>query len=111
MTTVTINDAGQLTIPEELRRQLGWVGATELAIEVTHAGYALTLRFATPYDDDDDSWALRPDVQASLQRALADSRAGRVYEMSESDLQRLADMLGPVRGMLPPLPSSRCSDR
>ena len=39
----------------------------------------------------DDAWAYTPEHREAVQRALADSAAGRVYRLSEEDLVHLMD--------------------
>ena len=50
---------------------------------------ALTLRAGSA---DDDSWAYTPEHRALLARAHADSREGRVRQMTESESARLGGL-------------------
>ncbi|MEX0782017.1 MAG: AbrB/MazE/SpoVT family DNA-binding domain-containing protein [Dehalococcoidia bacterium] len=88
MAVVRIDGEGRLTIPSEALRALGVEGETDLTLEVDAEQEILLLR---PIDHDDDSWLYDdPDVRASIDRGLADIKAGRVHRATEADLRALA---------------------
>jgi AbrB family looped-hinge helix DNA binding protein len=88
MKTVTVSESGRLTLPTEVRRQLGLEGETEMEVEVDTEQDAVILRPAVVLRRE-DAWAYTPEHRELLARAHADSREGRVRELSEEDLKKL----------------------
>jgi bifunctional DNA-binding transcriptional regulator/antitoxin component of YhaV-PrlF toxin-antitoxin module len=80
--------SGSLTIPAEVRTTFGIEGAGQFELEL--AGDAIVLR-PTAAQPDDDAWAYTPAHRALLERAHRDSREGRVHQLSEADLDRIAE--------------------
>lgn len=90
MRTITMTAGGRTTIPVEARRALGIEGEeVQLAVEVDEERHALVLvaTFTIPRED---AWAYTDKHRRQMKRALADSAAGRVRQMSEGDLRALA---------------------
>ncbi|HUY54898.1 MAG TPA: AbrB/MazE/SpoVT family DNA-binding domain-containing protein [Candidatus Nanopelagicaceae bacterium] len=81
-----MSESGRLTLPVEVRRRLGLEGETEVEVEVD--GEAIILRPAIVLRRE-DAWAYTPEHRALLSRAHADSREGRVHQLTEAELQTL----------------------
>lgn len=79
---------GRLTLPAEVRRELGLGDETEFEVEVDREQDALILRPAIVLRRE-DAWAYTPEHRELLARAHADSREGRVREMTEEELAKL----------------------
>ena len=88
MTIVHMNATGRVTIPAGLRHVLGVEGEGDFAIDVENGAVVLRPVLVLPRED---AWAYTPEHRSLLERAHADSREGRVRELSEEDLSRLAD--------------------
>jgi bifunctional DNA-binding transcriptional regulator/antitoxin component of YhaV-PrlF toxin-antitoxin module len=88
MTIVHMNATGRVTIPAGLRHALGVEGEGDFAIDVENGAVVLRPVVVLPRED---AWAYSPEHRSLLERAHADSREGRVRELSEEDLSRLAD--------------------
>ena len=88
MKTVTVSETGRLTLPAEARRALGLDGEVELEVEVDEQHDAIILRPAVVLRRE-DAWAYTPEHRELLGRAHADSREGRVRQMTEAQLKRL----------------------
>ncbi len=84
-TIVAVNKQGRLTLPIDVRRKLGIAEGTQLEVRVENSGVRLQPAYVVP---DEDRWAYTPQALASLKRALADVKAGRVFEMTEAQLLR-----------------------
>jgi len=78
MKTITISGSGRLTLPAEVRRELGLDAASDEVI----LRPAVVLRR-------EDAWAYTPEHRDLLNRAHADSREGRVRQVSEDELKNL----------------------
>ena len=89
MRTVTISGSGRLTLPTEVRRALGLEGETEMEVEVDADNDAVILRPAVVLRRE-DAWAYTPEHRELLARAHDDSRAGRVQQLDEDGLKKLA---------------------
>jgi bifunctional DNA-binding transcriptional regulator/antitoxin component of YhaV-PrlF toxin-antitoxin module len=76
---------GRLTLPAEVRRELGLGNETEFEVEVDKEHDALILRPAIVLRRE-DAWAYTSEHRELLARAHADSREGRVREMTEEEL-------------------------
>ncbi len=88
MKIATMNDAGRITVPAEIRRALGISGEADFAVEVDTDSDAIILRPAVVLRRE-DAWAYTPEHRALLEQAHEDSREGRVQRLSEDDLQKL----------------------
>ena len=89
MRTVTISRSGRLTLPTEVRRALGLEGETEMEVEVDADNDAVILRPAVVLRRE-DAWAYTPEHRELLARGHDDSRAGRVQQLDEDGLKKLA---------------------
>lgn len=89
MKTISVSSTGRLTLPAEVRRELGLEGETELEVEVDVESEEIILRPAVVLRRE-DAWAYTPEHRTLLSRAHADSREGRVHEVSEDELRSLA---------------------
>ncbi len=83
-TLVAVNKQGRVTLPVEIRRRLRIGEGTQLEVKV--ADDAIRLRPAALVAAE-DRWAYTPAAIASLKRALADIKAGRVYRLGPRDLE------------------------
>ncbi len=83
-TLVAVNRQGRLTLPVDVRRRLGIAEGTQLEVNVEHDTVQLRRTQLVPHGD---RWAYSPAAVASLKRALADVRAGRVYRLGARDLE------------------------
>jgi len=90
MKTVTMNQAGRITVPVEARRELGIDGEVEFELEVDLEQDALILRPAVVLRRE-DAWAYSPAHRELLRKAHRDSREGRVRTLTEEELAALAD--------------------
>ena len=81
---ITVSESGRLTLPIEVRRRLGLEGESEVEVEVE--GEAIVLRPAVVLRRE-DAWAYTPEHRALLSRAHADSREGRVLQLTEEELR------------------------
>ena len=82
---VAVNKQGRLTLPIDVRRKLGIAEGTQLEVRVENSGIRLQPAYVVP---DEDRWAYTPQALMSLKRALADVKAGQVFEMTEAQLLR-----------------------
>lgn len=89
--TVTVDDSGRLTIPEEARAALGVAEGGEVDVEIVRDnGWAtVNLRSHIPQED---AWLHTQENIEGIKRAEADYTAGRYRRMSEADLRALADV-------------------
>ena len=83
-TVVAMNDQGRITLPAQIRRALGLHQGSQLDVKVTDDVIELRRSAVIP---EEDRWAYTPEAIASLKRALADVKAGRVFEMTEAQLR------------------------
>ena len=83
-TIVAVNKQGRLTLPVDVRRELGIGEGSQLEVRVENRGVRLDPTYVIP---DEDRWAYTPAAIASLKRALADVKAGRVFELSPRELE------------------------
>ncbi|MGI8927587.1 MAG: hypothetical protein ACR2HN_13230 [Tepidiformaceae bacterium] len=95
MKTIAMSAGGRLTIPSELRKALCIEGEATFQAELDAEGYSIVLKqmVFVPKSGTvprEDAWAYAPEALAALERALEDSRQGRVRRMSEEDLIALA---------------------
>jgi bifunctional DNA-binding transcriptional regulator/antitoxin component of YhaV-PrlF toxin-antitoxin module len=88
MTIVHMNATGRVTIPAGLRQELGVEGEGDFAVEVENGTVVLRPVVVLMRED---AWAYTPEHRTLLRQAHADSRKGRVRELSEEDLAQLGD--------------------
>ncbi len=81
---VAVNRQGRITLPIDVRRRLGISEGTQLEVKVESNSVRLRRASVIP---DEDRWAYRPGAIASLKRALADVKAGRVFELTARELE------------------------
>jgi AbrB family looped-hinge helix DNA binding protein len=81
---VAVNRQGRITLPVDVRRRLSITEGTQLEVKVESNTVQLRRASIIP---DEDRWAYTPAAIASLTRALADVKAGRVFELSARDLE------------------------
>lgn len=75
-----------MTLPAEVRHELGLLGRTELLVEVAEGSEAIILRPAVVLRRE-DAWAYLPAHRELLGRAHAGSREGRARRLSENELE------------------------
>lgn len=85
MKTAVMSKGGRLTVPAEARAALGLDEETEFEVEVDADSDALILRPVVVLRRV-DAWAYTPEHRDLLANAHADSRQGRVREMTEQAL-------------------------
>ena len=83
---MTVNKQGRITLPAKARRALGITGDSQLEVAVKDGALELRPSFIVP---DEDRWAYTPESLASFRRALADVKAGRVFELTEGQLLKI----------------------
>jgi AbrB family looped-hinge helix DNA binding protein len=84
-TLVAVNKQGRLTLPVAVRRRLGLGDGSQLEVRVERD--VVELRPAAVIRAE-DRWAYTREALASLNRAIADIKAGRIYKVSARDLER-----------------------
>src|SRR5438128_5547240 len=82
-TVVAVDRQGRITLPVDVRRRLRIGEGTQL--ELKTESNTIRLRRASTIPGE-DRWAYTPAAIASLRRAHADVKAGRVFELSERAL-------------------------
>ena len=93
-TVVAMNDQGRITLPAQIRRALGLHEGSQLEVKVADDVIELRRSAVIP---EEDRWAYTPEALASLKRALADIKAGRVFQMTEAQLLEYAKKHRPKR--------------
>jgi len=83
---VSVNKQGRVTLPVKARRALGITADTQLEVAVKDGALELRPAFVIP---EEDRWAYTPESLASFRRALADVKAGRVFELTENQLLKI----------------------
>ncbi|MGE3073983.1 MAG: AbrB/MazE/SpoVT family DNA-binding domain-containing protein [Dehalococcoidia bacterium] len=86
---VSMNKTGRITLPASIRKLLKLEGEAEFLVEPLPGDEGFVLRPVIVMLRE-DAWAYTSDHRGRLERAHADSRAGRVRHMSEDDLRELA---------------------
>lgn len=83
---------GRLTLPAEIRKEMGLTEESTFDVEADPANDVIHLRprVVVPRED---AWAYTPQMKSIMARYRADVAAGtlRVYKLSEDDLKKLAD--------------------
>lgn len=87
-TLVAVNAQGRVTLPADVRRRLHLADGSQLEARVE--GDHITLR-PTRVVPAEDAWAYRPEELAGIRRALEDVKAGRVYRLAATELERIAE--------------------
>src|SRR5688500_805189 len=82
--TVTINSQGRMTVPAEIRRELGIVADSTLIVETEGGRMIVRPAAVIPAED---LWAYTPEHRALHARAIADVQAGRVGRLTEGELR------------------------
>jgi AbrB family looped-hinge helix DNA binding protein len=72
---VVMDGHGRLTLPAEIRRELGIEGEAQFVVEMDESGILLRPALTIPRED---RWAYTAAHREELARALADVKAGRV---------------------------------
>jgi bifunctional DNA-binding transcriptional regulator/antitoxin component of YhaV-PrlF toxin-antitoxin module len=85
-TLVSMNKQGRLTVPVEARRALHVEGEAQFEVEVTENALILRPVVAIPRED---AWFYTPENRRLLEQALKDAREGRIFQLTEADLERL----------------------
>ena len=83
-TTVTVNAQGRMTIPAEIRRELGIEGESTLIVETQDGRLVAQRAFVVPAED---AWAYTPEHIARVKQAEAEADAGNVIRMSPDELR------------------------
>jgi hypothetical protein len=78
-----------MTVPAEIRRELGIDGEATLIVETEAGRMIVRPAVVIPAED---AWAFTPQHQERLASARADAAAGRVERLSESELRRRMDV-------------------
>jgi AbrB family looped-hinge helix DNA binding protein len=87
--TVSINAQGRMTVPSEIRRELGIIGESTLIVETDQGRMIVRPAVVIPAED---AWAFTPEHQERLARARADVAAGHVERLTEAELRRGMDV-------------------
>ena len=81
---VTVNAQGRLTIPAEIRRELGIQGESTLILETDAGRLIARLAFVIPAED---AWAYTPEHIAGVAEARAQAAAGLSFHLTEDELR------------------------
>src|SRR4051812_47966175 len=84
--TVSINAQGRMTVPSEIRRELGISGEVTVIVETEPGRMIIRPAVVVPAED---AWAYTPEHPALLAAALADAAAGRTTRLPETELAKL----------------------
>jgi AbrB family looped-hinge helix DNA binding protein len=82
--TVTVNAQGRMTIPAEIRRELGIEGESILIVEAQDGRLVAQRAFVIPAED---AWAYTPEHIAKVRKAEADLDAGLGIRMTVDELR------------------------
>ncbi|MGI8425246.1 MAG: AbrB/MazE/SpoVT family DNA-binding domain-containing protein [Actinomycetota bacterium] len=85
-----MNRTGRLTLPVEIRTQLGVEGEIDFEVEVDPDQDAVILRPAVVLRRG-DAWAYTPKHRKLMAAARSDARGGRVLKLTEGDLAEMGD--------------------
>lgn len=88
-----MNKTGRITLPASLRKKLRLEGEAEFEVEQLEGEDGLVLRPVIAVRRE-DAWAYTPEHMERMRRALEDSRAGRVRQLTEAELERLLEGRG-----------------
>lgn len=87
---VSMNKTGRITLPASVRKLLLLEGEAEFEVERLEGEDALVFRPVITIRRE-DAWAYTPEHMERLRKAHEDSRAGRVRQLTEEELDRLLD--------------------
>jgi AbrB family looped-hinge helix DNA binding protein len=86
---VVVDAQGRMTLPESVRRELGIEGESTLAVAVEDGRMVVRPEPAIPPED---AWAYTPEFIERSKKARAQSAAGEVLQLTESELRKLAGL-------------------
>lgn len=84
-----MNKTGRITLPASMRKRMHLEGEAEFEVEQLPDDEGFVLRPIVVMRRE-DAWAYTTDHRGRLDLAHADSRAGRVRQLTEDDLRELA---------------------
>ena len=87
--TVTVNAQGRMTIPAEIRRELGIKGESTLIVETQDGRLVARPAFVVPAED---AWAYTPEFIAKVRRAEDQLDAGLGIQMTVDELRAYAGL-------------------
>ncbi len=87
-TKVTMSKTGRITLPAEIRRALDLDGEAEFLVEESEQGEGILLRPVVTMLRE-DAWAYTAEHRNRLERAIEDSREGRIRSLTEEQLDEL----------------------
>ncbi len=87
-TKVTMSKSGRITLPAEIRRALDLDGEAEFLVEESEQGEGILLRPVVTMLRE-DAWAYTAEHRNRLERAIEDSREGRIRSLTEEQLDEL----------------------
>ncbi len=87
---VQMTKTGRLTIPADVRKEMGLTEESLLEIEVDRENDVIHLRPKATIPRE-DVWAYTARHRDLVKKAAEDVKAGRVHRLSEEDLKRIAD--------------------
>lgn len=82
-TVVTMDREGRLTVPAATLDELGLTDETQFEVEVRRGTLVLRPKYVPPAED---AWAFTPEHLRLVERALQGEREGRVYQITEQEL-------------------------
>ena len=85
---VLMSEGGRLTIPAEVRKELGVSGETPFQMEVVDGSIRLRPAVVVPRDD---AWAYTPEYRALVNRSRKETAAGLAKTLSLGELDKLAE--------------------
>jgi antitoxin PrlF len=83
-TTITVNSQGRMTIPAEIRRELGIHGESTVIVEAEDGRLIVRPAFVIPAED---AWAYTPEHIARVREAEAQAAAGLSFRITEDELR------------------------
>lgn len=85
---LAMNAGGRLTLPAEVRKDLGIYGEAQFQVEVIPGGLILREAVTVPRDD---AWAYTPEFRDLVRRSLQDAAEGRTRQLSVEELDKLIE--------------------
>lgn len=83
-----MSKTGRITLPAEIRRALDLDGEAEFLVEESEQGEGILLRPVVTMLRE-DAWAYTAEHRNRLERAIEDSREGRIRSLTEEQLDEL----------------------